>query len=75
MTATDVVTATTQAENGKSCPNSKEASPVKVKSSKEVQEEAKVHLVAGKRHLLVSDVPAAVTTPADWVVYCNKLYK
>jgi len=65
MTATDVVTATTQAENGKSCPNSKEASPVKVKSSKEVQEEAKAHLVAGKRHLLVSDVPAAVTSLAQ----------
>jgi len=65
MTATDVVTATTQAENGKSCPNSKEASPVKVKSPKEVQEDAKTHLVTGKRHLLVSDVPAAVTSLAQ----------
>merc|ERR1712096_131221 len=41
-----------------------EASPVKVKTSIEVQEEAKTHLATGKRHLLVSDVPAAVTSLA-----------
>merc|ERR1712202_50714 len=63
MTAAEVVTATT-AQSGKSAPNSKEASPVKVKTSIEVQEEAKTHLATGKRHLLVSDVPAAVTSLA-----------
>jgi len=61
MTATDVATAAPQAQDGKSCPNSKEASPVKVKTPAEVQEEATTCLVTGKRHLLVSDVPAAVT--------------
>jgi len=64
MTAAEVVTATT-AQSGKSAPNSKEASPVKVKTSSEVQEEAKTHLATGKRHLLVSDVPAAVTSLAQ----------
>merc|ERR1712202_47636 len=64
MTAAEVVTATT-AQSGKSAPNSKEASPVKVKTSIEVQEEAKTHLATGKRHLLVSDVPAAVTSLAQ----------
>merc|ERR1712202_48304 len=63
MTAAEVVTATT-AQSGESAPNSKEASPVKVKTSIEVQEEAKTHLATGKRHLLVSDVPAAVTSLA-----------
>eukprot|EP00091_Calanus_sinicus_P022347 TRINITY_DN7039_c0_g1_i1.p2 TRINITY_DN7039_c0_g1~~TRINITY_DN7039_c0_g1_i1.p2 ORF type:complete len:121 (-),score=37.06 TRINITY_DN7039_c0_g1_i1:1-363(-) len=61
MTATDVATAAPKAQDGKSCPNSKEASPVKVKTPAEVQEEATTCLVTGKRHLLVSDVPAAVT--------------
>jgi len=61
MTASDVATATPQAQDGKSCPNSKEASPVKVKTPAEVQEEATTCLVTGKRHLLVSDIPAAVT--------------
>merc|ERR1712183_840017 len=64
MTAAEVVTATT-AQSGKSAPNSKEASPVKVKTSIEVQEEAKTFLATGKRHLLVSDVPAAVTSLAQ----------
>merc|ERR1712034_53694 len=61
MTASEVATATPQAQDGKSCPNSKEASPVKVKTPAEVQEEATTCLVTGKRHLLVSDIPAAVT--------------
>jgi len=61
MTASDVASATPQAQDGKSCPNSKEASPVKVKTPAEVQEEATTCLVTGKRHLLVSDIPAAVT--------------
>merc|ERR1712226_557473 len=61
MTASDVATATPQAQDGKSFPNSKEASPVKVKTPAEVQEEATTCLVTGKRHLLVSDIPAAVT--------------
>merc|ERR1712055_30586 len=61
MTATDVATAAPQAQDGKSCPNSKEASPVKVKTPAEVQEEATTCLVTGKRHLLVSEFPAAVT--------------
>jgi len=61
MTATDVATAAPKAQDGKSCPNSKEASPVKMKTPAEVQEEATTCLVTGKRHLLVSDIPAAVT--------------
>merc|ERR1712055_556490 len=61
MTATDVATAAPQAQDGKSCPNSKEASPVKVKTPAEVQEEATTCLVTGKRHLLVSEFPAAVS--------------
>merc|ERR1719318_1417585 len=61
MTASDVATATPQAQDGKSCPNSKEASPVKVRTPAEVQEEATTCLVTGKRHLMVSDIPAAVT--------------
>ena len=65
MTATDVATTTSSALSGKSCPNSKEASPVKVKTSTEVKEEAATFLVTGKRHMLVSDVPAAVTSLAQ----------
>merc|ERR1711925_1421 len=61
MTASEVATATPQAQDGKSCPNSKESSPVKVKTPAEVQEEATTCLVTGKRHLLVSDIPTAVT--------------
>eukprot|EP00092_Neocalanus_flemingeri_P019597 GFUD01021229.1.p1 GENE.GFUD01021229.1~~GFUD01021229.1.p1 ORF type:complete len:431 (-),score=160.88 GFUD01021229.1:117-1409(-) len=69
MTATDVATATTQAQSGKSSPNSKESSPVKVKTPAEIQEEiqedATTHLLTGKRHLLVSDIPSAVTSLAQ----------
>merc|ERR1712183_76097 len=65
MTATDVVSASTQAQSGKSCPNSKESSPVKVKTPDCVQEEASTHLATGKRHLLVSDVPSAVASLAQ----------
>merc|ERR1712183_843952 len=63
MTATDVATVTSQ--SGKDCPNSKEASPVKVKTPAEVQEEATTHLATGKRHLLVSDIPSAVSSLAQ----------
>jgi len=63
MTATDVATVTSQ--SGKDCPNSKEASPVKVKTPTEVQEEATTHLATGKRHLLVSDIPSAVSSLAQ----------
>eukprot|EP00092_Neocalanus_flemingeri_P030165 GFUD01032743.1.p1 GENE.GFUD01032743.1~~GFUD01032743.1.p1 ORF type:complete len:425 (-),score=146.54 GFUD01032743.1:89-1363(-) len=69
MTATDVATATTQAQSGKCSPNSKDSSPVKVKTPAEIQEEiqedATTHLLTGKRHLLVSDIPAAVTSLAQ----------
>lgn len=65
MTATDVATTTSTAQSGKSGPNSKEASPVKVKTPTEVKEEATTFLATGKRHLLVSDVPAAVTSLAQ----------
>merc|ERR1712096_178485 len=63
MTATDIATVTSQ--SGKDCPNSKEASPVKVKTPTEVQEEATTHLATGKRHLLVSDIPSAVSSLAQ----------
>jgi len=65
MTASDVATATPKAQDGKSCPNSKEASPVKAKTPTEVLEEATTCLTTGKRHLLVSDIPAAVTVLAQ----------
>eukprot|EP00092_Neocalanus_flemingeri_P020360 GFUD01022058.1.p1 GENE.GFUD01022058.1~~GFUD01022058.1.p1 ORF type:complete len:382 (+),score=135.60 GFUD01022058.1:114-1259(+) len=52
MTATDVITPTTEV-------------PVKVKTPAEVTEEATTYLVTGKRHLLVSDIPAAVSSLAQ----------
>jgi len=64
MTATSVETAP-QAQDPKSAPNSKEASPVKEKTPAEVMESASQLLVTGKRNLLVSDVPSAVTVLAQ----------
>ena len=58
------MSATTQAQSGKSCPNSNEASPVQVKTPTEVQEEATAFLANGKRHLSMSNIPAAVTSLA-----------
>merc|ERR1712183_629193 len=57
MTATDVVSTSTQAQSGKSCPSSKESSPVKVKTPDCVQEEASTHLATGKRHLFFFRLP------------------
>jgi len=64
MTATSVETAP-QAQDPKSAPNSKEASPVKEKTPAEVMESASHLLVTGKRNLLVSDVPSAVAVFAQ----------
>merc|ERR1712193_466838 len=64
MTASTEVTAAPAAQSGKSCPNSKEASPVRARSPAQVQEEANSLLATGKRHLLVGDVPSAVSSLA-----------
>merc|ERR1711942_310042 len=54
MTATDApVVSAPQVQDGKS--------PVKEKKPEEVQEEASTFLTTGKRHLLVKDIPAAVS--------------
>merc|ERR1712183_723382 len=45
-------------------PAAQSASPVKTKSPAQVQEEANSLLATGKRHLLVGDVPAAVSSLA-----------
>merc|ERR1711931_8691 len=42
-------------------PAAQSASPVKTKSPAEIQEDANSLLATGKRHLLVGDVPAAVS--------------
>ena len=65
MTATDVATTSSTAQSGKSGSNSKEASPVKVKTPTEVMEEATTFLATSKRRMSVSDVPAAVTSLAQ----------
>jgi len=64
MTATSVESAP-QAQDPKSAPNSKEASPVKEKTPAEVMESASQLLVTGKRNLLVSEVPSAVSVLAQ----------
>jgi len=64
MTASTEVAAAPAAQSGKSCPNSKEASPVRTRSPAQVQEEANSLLATGKRHLLVGDVPSAVSSLA-----------
>jgi len=64
MTATSVESAP-QAQVAKSAPNSKESSPVKEKTSAEVLELANQLLVTGKRNLLVSEVPSAVSVLAE----------
>jgi len=64
MTASTEVAAAPAAQSGKSCPNSKEASPVRTRTPAQVQEEANSLLATGKRHLLVGDVPAAVSSLA-----------
>merc|ERR1711936_53397 len=45
-------------------PAAQSASPVKTKSPAEIQEDANSLLATGKRHLLVGDVPAAVSSLA-----------
>ena len=42
-------------------PAAQSASPVKTKSPAEIQDDANSLLATGKRHLLVGDVPAAVS--------------
>ena len=64
MTATSVESAP-QAQDAKSAPNSKESSPVKEKTPAEVLESANQLLVTGKRNLLVSEVPSAVSVLAE----------
>jgi len=64
MTTTSVESAS-QAQDAKSAPNSKEASPVKEKTATEVLESANQLLVTGKRNLLVSEVPSAVSALAE----------
>ena len=63
MTATDIATSTPA--NASEGPNSKTASPVKEKTPAEVKEEATTLLTAGKRDLLLSNVPDAVTKLAQ----------
>ena len=63
MTATDIATSTPA--NASEGPNSKTASPVKEKTPAEVKEEATSLLTAGKRDLLLSNVPDAVTKLAQ----------
>ena len=63
MTATDISTSTPA--NASEGPNSKTASPVKEKTPAEVKEEATNLLTAGKRDLLLSNVPDAVTKLAQ----------
>merc|ERR1711936_750000 len=63
MTATEIATSTPA--NASEGPNSKTASPVKEKTPAEVKEEATTLLTAGKRDLLLSNVPDAVTKLAQ----------
>ena len=63
MTATELATSTPA--NASEGPNSKTASPVKEKTPAEVKEEATTLLTAGKRDLLLSNVPDAVTKLAQ----------
>ena len=63
MTATEIATSTPA--NASEGPNSKTASPVKEKTPAEVKEEATNLLTLGKRDLLLSNVPDAVTKLAQ----------
>merc|ERR1711962_135185 len=63
------------AQSGKS-PNSKEASPVKVAESEAVdpKQEAANCLAVGKRNLLVSDIPPAVSSLGEACELFTKVY-
>merc|ERR1712133_304056 len=63
------------AQSGKS-PNSKEASPVKVTESEAVdpKQEAANCLAVGKRNLLVSDIPLAVSSLGEACELFTKVY-
>jgi len=63
MTATEIATSTPA--NASEGPNSKTASPIKEKTPAEVKEEATNLLTLGKRDLLLSNVPDAVTKLAQ----------
>merc|ERR1711962_179054 len=72
MTATDIATSTpADASEG---PNSKTASPVKEKTPVEVKEEANSLLNAGKRDLLLSNVPDAVSKLAQACELLSKTF-
>lgn len=64
-----------QAQSGKS-PNSKDTSPSKVveQSMEEQKQEAFSTLAAGKRHLLVSDIPLAVSTLGEACEMLSKVF-
>jgi len=66
MVAVNETSGATVAQAGGS-PNSKEASPTKMdeQSPEELKAAAFATLASGKRHLLVSDIPLAVTTLGD----------
>ena len=64
MTATDVA-AVTPAEGPVDGSTSKEASPVKTKTPEQVKDEAATLIAVGKRDLLLSNVPDAVSSLAQ----------
>lgn len=68
-------TAPPQAQSGKS-PNSKEASPSKEneQSPEELKASAFSTLAAGKRHLLVADIPLAVSTLGEACELLSKVF-
>jgi len=72
MTATEIATSNpAEASEG---PNSKTASPVKEKTPAEVKEEATTLLTNGKKDLLLSNVPAAVTKLAQACEMLSKTF-
>jgi len=64
MTATDIATVT-PAEGAAEGSTSKEASPVKTKTPEQVKDEAATLIAVGKRDLLLSNVPDAVSSLAQ----------
>merc|ERR1711962_1311993 len=72
MTATDI--ATSSPADASEGPNSKTASPVKEKTPVEVKEEANSLLNAGKRDLLLSNVPDAISKLAQACELLSKAF-
>merc|ERR1712227_14267 len=64
MTATDVATVT-PAEGATDASTSKESSPVKTKTPEQVKDEAATLIAVGKRDLLLSNIPDAVSSLAQ----------